>query len=285
MQPRIAVVYLMWLPYDIAHMDLFIESYKKYESGCAHDLIVVFNGVASHSQIESHLKLLTAKLPEGYTWHSREIGQDIDIYFWISSVLKNHSHLLFLNTYSRILHHKWLNRYMLTMMLPGVGMVGATGSWQSIYSDVFIGNRLPWNFRQPFFKNFEKYKLFLKAFFYWRILFKSFPNPHIRTNAFFVDREHFLKMKYREIPTKFKAYQYESGRKSITNHFLKTGYKVKVVDKDGTSYEIKDWKKSNTFRRGDQENLLIADNQTDLYSKSTEDERRQLSVYAWGKNE
>ena len=58
--------------------------------------------------------------------------------------------------------------------------------------------------------------------------------------------------------------------------------RVLVVGRDGNAYAPEQWPASATFRLGTQSNLLIADNQTDLYDSSDEVEKKILSEYAWG---
>ncbi len=81
---------------------------------------------------------------------------------------------------------------------------------------------------------------------------------------------------------KWVAFEFESGRRSMTNQILKFGLKALVVGRDGKSYEIDEWSKSRTFRNGDQSNLLISDNHTKNFDKFDFEDRRRLSLLAWG---
>jgi hypothetical protein len=97
-----------------------------------------------------------------------------------------------------------------------------------------------------------------------------------------VRREEFLGADPGPLTSKFNAYLFESGRKSLTNYYLKKGQKVLVMDKHGKTYEPGQWKESSTFWINDQENLLVSDNQTRLYQESSEAARRSLTKLAWG---
>jgi hypothetical protein len=55
-----------------------------------------------------------------------------------------------------------------------------------------------------------------------------------------------------------------------------------VVGRDGRAYDPTDWYRSHTFWEANQENLLIADNQTAEYEHGDQDTRTALSRYAWG---
>jgi hypothetical protein len=56
-----------------------------------------------------------------------------------------------------------------------------------------------------------------------------------------------------------------------------------VVDSEGTSFEEIHWARSRTLWQGDQELLLVADNQTRIYARGSLERRRMLSVFAWGR--
>ena len=55
-----------------------------------------------------------------------------------------------------------------------------------------------------------------------------------------------------------------------------------VVGKDGQSYDIDQWRKSGTFRLGDQDNLLVKDNQTRAYDEMNAASKRAYAVMTWG---
>jgi hypothetical protein len=65
---------------------------------------------------------------------------------------------------------------------------------------------------------------------------------------------------------------------------LRAGLRPLVVGKDGRCYEKEEWHTSNTFWQGDQQNLLVADNQTNDYQNGSAERRLFLSRYAWGEN-
>lgn len=159
--------------------------------------------------------------------------------------------------------------------MPGVGLVGATGSWQSHYTTVFKKHKIFYEFDKSVVYNFRKYKLFLKAVFFWRFLFGAFPSPHIRTTAFIIKPEIFFQLSNKQrFKTKFDAYIFENGRNSLTNQLLHKGFKILVIDNKGIHYEIGKWHLSKTFWISNQENLLISDNQTRIYDNAPEDQKK-----------
>lgn len=279
---KVYVVYLAWLPYGIGYFKSFLASYKKYDAGCRHELIIAFNGFteASDHVPEDYIEYAKEEGVELSGYYSFPGGQDIDIYFSVARLLEE-GLILFLNTYSEINGSGWLKFYV-DAKTDQVGLISATGSNLSYYSAVFQKNVLGWEQGKTIGYHFQKYKLFIKAFLYWRFLFKPFPNPHARSNAFLVSRRNFVEIQKGIIDTKFKAYQFESGRKSMTNYFLKNGKQVLIIDRYGNTYSIGQWKNSKTFWYGNQENLLISDNQTGIYRDADIENRNVMTKLAWG---
>ena len=60
------------------------------------------------------------------------------------------------------------------------------------------------------------------------------------------------------------------------------GMRTLVVARDGAFYDHPEWPVSRTFWQGDQQGLLVADNQTRSYANGSYDRRRLLSAFAWG---
>ena len=204
-----------------------------------------------------------------------DFGFDLRAYY-LAMQHSDHSNFCFLNSFSEIFADHWLAKMHSVIKSQGVGLVGATGSWESMYSNVrgceetgqsqSVGARL-W---RPF--RLQLCKLF----------FQPFPNWHVRTNAFIISRELALRFWPRLIPTKRNAYLFEAGKKGLTARVMESGLDVFVIGRDGRAYSKEEWPNSKTYRAGNQENLLVADKQTDCYQKADPAERRHLAQAAWG---
>jgi hypothetical protein len=48
------------------------------------------------------------------------------------------------------------------------------------------------------------------------------------------------------------------------------------------AYDIENWAKSNIYWNGDQENLLIEDNQTSKYINASLENQKKMRFSAWG---
>ncbi|HEY5260846.1 MAG TPA: hypothetical protein VIJ33_01910 [Solirubrobacteraceae bacterium] len=112
--------------------------------------------------------------------------------------------------------------------------------------------------------------------------FEGFPAPHLRTNAFMARRAVLGSVRFDGIHNKMNAYRLESGRKGLTRQIEALGLRPLVVDRDGVAHEHRDWPRSHTFWQGDQEGLLVADNQTRIYANGDLVRRELLSGLAWG---
>ena len=115
--------------------------------------------------------------------------------------------------------------------------------------------------------------------------FPSFPNPHIRTNAFVISSEKFRSFsKLRSIPTtKIEAFKLESGYNGLSRFVFSQGLRCLVVNSKGQFHDYKTWPDSQTFRIPGQNGLMICDNQTRAYDLSNYFHKRMMELSAWGK--
>jgi hypothetical protein len=277
----VSVVYLIWIPYGIALFQRFLHSYKVFKSGYEHHLILLFNGVESE-EATSPFHQFAAGENLVYTSYYKRTGQDLEAYFWIAPQL-NTDYILFLNSFSELLAEDWLLKYMKAVtQVSNVGLIGASASYQSYSDTIYHENSWAWRRTQSTADNIKKYKLLIKAHLLYRVYFKPFPNPHIRTTGFFISKKLFLSISFNQPKNKMQAYRFESGRNGFTRQVLKRNLAVILMDKHGRVYPIPDWYGSQTFWTRNQENLLVSDNQTERFRKADDQERRVLTFRAWG---
>ncbi len=129
---------------------------------------------------------------------------------------------------------------------------------------------------------------------YWRSLcepgqamdfldgFPRFPNPHIRTNGFMLRRALFLSFLNKVQPTKRSAYAFESGPNNLSATVLRSGKRLVLVDRKGRRYDREEWPLSRTFRLGNQEDMMLADNQTRGFEQMSAAERATHVLMTWG---
>lgn len=279
MEPSVCVVHLVWIPYGIELFKQFVDSYKTFNAGYVHQLVLLFNGISDEHQAVAYHEFIEQTGVSYQTFYYTK-GQDLEAYKFVAGKLSC-DYIFFLNSYSRILADNWLAKLVHASKEKNISFIGATGSFQSYYSSIFEQHTWAYTKSKSFTDNIVKYKLLVKALIIWRFYFKPFPNPHIRTNGFFINRKLFLSIKYKVPSTKFDAYRIESGRNSITQQLLRSGHKIILMDKFGSTYETQQWISSKIFWNANQENLLIADNQTDLYTNSSVENKSRLQKLAW----
>lgn len=265
----------------------FLESYARHPAGMPHALLLVFKGFVQPLPAEYEQIV-------GGVVHSRRFipdqGFDIDTYFETAKACQAHW-ICFMNSYSVILADDWLAKMHRALIDNDAGAVGATGSRQSILSKILGDLLLP----QSFYASYPAWKRVLLAWFpsllrFWRIYmrwtmrgrFSPFPNHHLRTNAFLIPLDIAARANVPVMRKKFDAYAFESGNKGLTTQILGMDKRVLVVGRDGKAYDIDQWHLSNTFWRKNQENLLVADNQTRRYESADLEARAVFSTLAWG---
>ncbi len=237
--------------YEDDHLDRFrrfIRSYASFSTGQPTHLHVIFKGFHT-AEHERSARLLFEALP--HTAHVMEdVGFDIGAYAAVVGYL-NDPYVCFLNSNSEIISENWLGKLISNLRDPAVGMVGATGSCESL------------NYLHPDFPRF--------------------PNPHLRTNAFALrvkDAQRFLDGIY--IREKIDAWRFESGPDSLTRRVFSAALTCLVVGRDGRGYGPSAWIDSETFRQGLQSNLLVGDNVTRAYFDMSPSERDRIVFKTWG---
>lgn len=280
---RIAVVYLAWIPYGIDYFKSFLESYLRYENNVKHKLIIAFNGLYNQdvSVVEQYLNLLKSSNVIDYDCKYYKEGQDIKVYKSIAAELVDYDYFLFLNTYSIFHSDNWLEKYVKNMNSK-VGVIGASGAYSSYFRSSYKKTLLDINSSKGVLFKWRQIKYLFKLFLFHFLDFYNFPNPHIRTNAFFINRELFCSLKYRDRPGKINAYSFENGRNSMTNQLKKRGLEFLIIDKVGNSYSRKQWIFCDVFWQKNQQDLIISDNQTRMYSESSPIQKLFLQNLAWG---
>jgi len=274
---NIGVVHLIWRPCGIETFNAFLQSYIKNSDGQKHDLILVFNGFSSEKET-SEYKSLLADLNYSSVF-IKDRGFDIGSYF-IAANTFNYEYYCFLNSYSIILDKEWLIKMYHYISQEHVGLVGATASYESLYSSLVTNIHNGTFPERPLYRRIIRDSCFniVRHLYYY----PPFPNYCIRTNAFIIKHETLNKIKHKAMRSKSDTLRFESGRNSLTAQILKMKLDALVVGKDGKAYKKEDWSKSNTFRQNNQENLLISDNQTEGYLKANSEKRMYLSKLAWG---
>ncbi len=273
----------MWAPLGPEPLRRFLRSYSSHTAGIAHELVIVLNGApevgadtgakqggsragkaltredleAELTGIEHRLVVLDEPVP------------DLAAY-GLTALSLTHTRLCFLNSYSVILADRWLAIILQALEDSRTGLVGATASWES-QSRWIRGRARHWPYQLLRLRGSRRD-------------YPRFPNPHIRSTAFAIDRANLLAMKLETARDKRDTYLLESGRRSITKQILERDLRAVITGRDGRVYGVKDWAASRTYRSGEQENLLVSDRRTEDWARASPRLRRRLSRDAWGEH-
>jgi len=252
----------------------FLQSYEQHPAGIAHELVLVTN--AWSAPLPAEIREMIAMSGLRY-FEATDVQFDLDAYYAAASQL-DAEHFCFLNSYSEVLDDGWLAKLHAAILTPGVGLAGATGSYESHYSGYV--EAAPGAAR----RTLSPLKLLRGVInvFALRRDYDPFPNPHVRSNAFMIARETFLRIGGPRFRTKGETERVESGKRGLSRSVEQLGLAAVVAGRDGVVYPRERYRESHTFRIGEQCNLLVADNRTVEYANADAEERRALRRLAWG---
>ncbi len=255
--PEVCVVHLVWAPYGPGLLERFLASLRRNPPGVEHELLVVFNGFGPGG-VEPGFTAALAGVAHRALVLPRPV-QDLAAYRAALDATRARV-VCCTNSHAEALVPGWLGLLAGALERPRAGLAGATGSWESAFSDAPASLR-------------------------WARLrqFRRFPNPHLRTNAFAGRRALLLALDWTASDDKLGALRLESGRRGLAAQVRRRGLELLVVGRDGTAWPAPDWQRSATFRAGGQARLLVADNRTRQYIEAAPDERRRLARMAWGR--
>lgn len=270
----IVVAHLVRYRNGFATFHRFLHSYTRTNAGVPHRLVFILKGFGG--QLEEPFRSAIRSV-QCETVHVADRGLDIASYFQAARQVMCR-YVCFLNSFSEIRGHDWLAHLISPMSDPRIGLVGASGTWQSLKTNFLRAHSAP--AIGPLDRLIRLAKL-VRYGLELRPSFPDFPNPHVRTNAFLLEREQFLRFRPPGA-RKLDNYRFESGITGLSRTLSHAGLGLRVVGRNGRAYAPDEWRDSQTFWTGKQENLLVADNQSNLYEKADPAMRARLRTYAWG---
>lgn len=263
-----AVLYLLRRGTDANAFERFISSYTTHDPGRPSRLVVVAKGFDGIEPRE--IAGPGAVVDE--VVHVNDTG--FDLYAYRSALERVDARFVcLLNSFSRVQVDGWLDLLCRHLAETNVGIVGATGSLESMTSAIAgcIPAHSPTDAIVRTWHAAEA----------WR-RFPRFPNPHVRTTGFVIVSELLRELDIPAPSTKGEAHALESGRHGVTRQLMRRGLEILVAGRDGRAYEWPHWFGSRTFRSGGQANLIISDNRTDDYATGTPATQAHLRRLAWG---
>ncbi len=295
----LSLVHLVRKAEGIEALERFLDSYRAHDAGTDHELVLLFKGFVDRSDAARHLAL--AEDLDVRELYVGDDGFDLTAYHRAAQSLTT-ERCCFVNSHSQVLAPGWLGHLVRALDELGVGLAGASGSWASLRSYALLHLGLPSAYGRIYVDRREAVSTLaqigggdsqrvggVRRIAYTAITlagdlrgFEGFPVPHVRTNAFAIDRPRFLRVALGGLSRKVQAHRLESGRGGITRAVEREGAVAVVVDREGRSYRSEEWPASETFWQLSQRGLMVADNQTAAYERATLAQRRILARYAWG---
>lgn len=243
--PSVAVIHLVRNGNPPHLLTRFLASYASHSAGMPHRLVFVLKGFSGEDAARQRQEV-GARQPNATFIEVSDEGFDINAYRQAASVVEE-EFIVFLNSHSAIAADLWLAKLIGGFQQKSdAGVVGATGSWESIWEDA------------------------------------PFPNPHIRTNAFAIRRADFLALDFGPLDSKAACHRFEAGGRSMTRQVQALGREAYVVDGNGELSAPETWFENRTFRSGRQEALLVSDNQTRNYMDGSHRHSRKVARLSWG---
>jgi hypothetical protein len=305
------VVHLVRAVNGVGWLREFAAAMRAHPPGIEHQLVLAMKGFASAAEAGPYLEEVADLAPEVLFFADR--GFDLGVYFAAATRLRRHRYC-FVNSHARPLVDGWLAKLEAALNRPGVGQVGATGSWASRFSWLMHSAGIPSPYRgvvpprravrEVFITNERKRLSFepthmtterpprvsalqLRLHSVPRLPFElfdfgPFPAHHLRPNVFMITHAALSELRLFVVRTKMDTGVIEAGRESITRQLERMGLTSLVVDRAGAVYVPEEWHRSRTLWQGDQEGLLAADNRTLSYTDGDFALRELLSTLAWG---
>jgi hypothetical protein len=289
----------------------FAKSLRAHPPGVACELVLAMKGFSSRAQAAPYLAEVADLAPEVLFFPDR--GFEWGVYLPLAARLRRDRYC-FVNSHARPLVDDWLAKLDAALARPDVGQVGATGSWASMHSWVMFLAGRPNAYRgllparrvaRELTMEIQREAASLQigsdlngsrstvSAMRLRLRsmprvprefaqFEPFPARHLRTNAFMISHAALRELHLPAPRSKMDSYVLEGGRQSVTAQLERIGLRSLVVDRAGAVHGPERWDRSRTMWQGEQEQLLVADNQTLCYTAGTFGRRSLLSTLAWG---
>ncbi|MEM1382243.1 MAG: hypothetical protein AAF713_13670 [Pseudomonadota bacterium] len=242
---HLGVVYLARQANHPRWLRFFLDSLQRHPAGAPYDLLVIQKGYPSKAPDPALIGFQAPGLQAIHLHHASDATFATNTFFDLARAVE-HTHLLYFVSWARVLAPDWARIMTAAAAAPGCGIVGASAGYE------------PLNDTTPF------------------------PNRSIRTTGFLVARALWLSLDPGPLTRKYDGNLFEAGPNSLTRQVEARGLLPVVAGRDGRVWGPEDWPESRTFRSGDQENLLFADNRTQDYAMGSLRRRRKLARLNWG---
>jgi len=305
MNESIDVIYLAYGAESYqAYVRSFFDSYKANASGAPHQLIIAATAYRDNPSGYEELKRLSFEnnatiidLPDN--------GHEFGAFFSVAERLTADYIFCFV-TSGRITKPNWLKVFLsVNRENPQCRLIGSSGSWETTHPGIWevLKGRFSSNkSTQPECSatitratTQRSRSILQRIVSVFKLIFRidrfidifrcvKFPNYHIRTNGFLIERNLYIRYinKYGIPRTRNDAHNIEHGRNHLSKFVKESGFNIGVVGTNGILYAQQEWDKSATFRCPDTSNAVIVDRQHDAYAEAETPGKKHLEQLAWG---
>jgi hypothetical protein len=273
----IGVVHLVRHVNGIEPFRRFLASYREYDPGCAAELVLVAKGFPGSMLPDPYAQLAQDVVTT--IVHVSDDGVDITA-FGLAAAQLDYDVICLVNSFSRGRCAGWLALLAAPVLADRADLAGASGTYESTSTTAWRQTRADMAARPAWRAGVTLAARLPNHVRLWAS-FPAFPNPHLRTNGLVLRRAPLAAGRASRVRTKWQALRFESGWRGLTRRAL-TDDRAVVVGRDGAVSPPDAWPSTSTYRSGEQENLLLADNRTDDYDAADPETRRHLRQLTWG---
>ena len=256
------------------NLEMFLNSLLSFDAKLFPYFVFIIKGFTRKEVLQLQMKF---NIEKNRFIIKDDLGFDLDAYYF-AALHTNKRYLFFLNSHSILRCNNAISLLVSQALISKSRFAGASASCEGV------------GYRRPYLNNtsIRSVLLFLprvllRTFYaiFSGFSFGDFPNPHIRTNAFLVERSLWLEYFYKfSLPlTKKQCLIIES---SFTKFAKEKLANPGVINSDGFFYNLNELRLSKVFRSIDHTKHLVDDNRTLEFQKASMDRRRSLSWDAWG---
>jgi hypothetical protein len=268
------VIHLVRAANGIDSLREFAAAMRAHPPGVEHELVLALKGFGSWAQAAPYIAQVADLEPTIEFFP--DMGLDLGVLFGVAARLRR-GRYCFVNSHTRPVVAGWLAKLDAALALPGVGMVGATGSWLSSHSWLAFSLGLPSFYRSVLPPIHEARRLLLEIDLEQLHLERRSRRDSLRARLALLSQVPEELLAFAPFPT-----PHLRNTMLMVGQLARIGQRALVVDSAGVAYEPAEWYRSGTYWQGGQERLLAIDNRTLAYERGGAVRRRVLSALSWG---
>ena len=258
------------------------------DTNCRYKIYIIFKGWEGKKHVNPKSFFSNIKKNINFFYFSDD-GFDLGAYFKILKYV-DEEYIYFFNTTSRIIDDNFFKFSLKAISDKKLGLLGWAGSFGTLRPSI---KKIFFKFKININKNFiSAIKNFLidVILFPYDLLylyknFPKFPNPHVRAHAFLIKKHLYedfsIISKYPR--TKNEVLELESGKNGLTKFVQKKGFHVKVLNSKNKVFDIGECDKSETWRTGGEQHVLVTDQGHLSYEKMPISRKLFKEYSAWQK--